>query len=158
MAGHGIPWSTAVGKARRAGKHWGQGVVGWVCQGSKWDGEPEESEGEPEESHREWGEGETLLTSSEVASAWKGKQNRAAFTFGASPAAGFLLVASRSSRPDWPDQCLEFLFFSFCFNSLSISPPSSAPALSRALPVPQSPGARPVGRAGCPSSHCSTST
>lgn len=69
-------------------------------------------------TQREWGEGETLLTSSEVASAWKGKQNRAAFTFGASPAAGFLLLAARLSRPDRPDQCLEFLsffFFSFLF-------------------------------------------
>lgn len=65
--------------------------------------------------HREWGEGETLLTSSEVASAWKGKRNRAVFTFGASPAAGFLLVASCLSRLDRPDQCLEFLFFFFLF-------------------------------------------
>lgn len=67
--------------------------------------------------HRKQGEDETLLTSSGVASAWKGKQNRAAFTFGASPAAGFLLVASRLSRPDRPDQCLEFLslFFFFLF-------------------------------------------
>lgn len=65
--------------------------------------------------HREWGEGEAVLASSEVASAWKGKQNRAAFTFGASPAAGSLLVASRLSRPNRPDQCLEFLFFFFFF-------------------------------------------
>lgn len=66
-------------------------------------------------THRKWGEGEAMLASSEVASAWKGKQNRAAFTFGASPAAGFLLVASRLSRPNRPDQCLEFLSFFFLF-------------------------------------------
>lgn len=106
--------------------------MGWVCRGRERDGGRRRAR---TGMHREWGEGETLLTSSGAASTWKEKQNRAAFTFGASPAAGFLLVASRLSRPDRPDQCLEFLsfffFFPFCFNSLSISPPSSAPALGR---------------------------
>lgn len=68
--------------------------MGWVCRRSKRDGEPEESQ---RRTTGNGGEGETLPTSTEVASAWKEKQNPAAFTFGASPASGFLLVASRSS-------------------------------------------------------------
>lgn len=151
-AGHSIPWSTAAEEASREGKHPGQGAVGWVCRGRERDGGRRRAR---TGMHREWGEGETRLTSSGAASAWKEKQNRAAFTFGASPAAGFLLVASRLSRPDRPDQCLEFLSFFFFFPLsvlivyLFLLPVQPLP--SAGAPAAPIPGARPMGRAGCPS-------